>query len=97
MDAPSAVASTAAYWLARSDPALKSIGTSSRRIEGVMDVSGSAPTLVRPQVQNEVVAAAAGGRARTSADDRQSRRYVTDPMRGPSNGDPCRPMTIRPA
>ena len=50
MDAPSAVASTAAYWLARSDPALKSIGTSSRRIAGVIGVSRLRPA--PPRLRN---------------------------------------------
>lgn len=33
-------------------------------------------------------ATGAGGRARTSAGARQRTRYVTDPMRGPSMGEP---------
>ena len=38
-----------------------------------------------------------GGSASTNAGERHSMRYVTEPMRGPSSGEPCRPISTRPA
>lgn len=38
-----------------------------------------------------------GGSASTNVCDKHNIRYVTDPMRGPISGDPCSPMTTRPA
>ena len=38
-----------------------------------------------------------GGSASTNAGERHSMRYVTEPMRGPNSGEPCRPISTRPA